>query len=965
MKKFEDNINDSLMTGFIDRAHPSDNSFQPKILLNNSSAGKKVLSSLIKELSECRSFKLAIAFITNSGIATLINTLLDLERRGVQGQIIVSQYLNFTQPGALETLIKFKNIQTRIMTHGSFHSKGYIFDRGTYYNIIIGSSNLTANALCSNIELNIKTSASNKSTLALDVIQEFDNKFSKATVVDSAYIEDYKKLYDAIRHTEIKVANSSQKNTSDIRPNSMQTEALENLKNLRFSGEEKALIISATGTGKTYLAALDAKQFNAKKVLFVVHRATIAKNALESFSNVFGSERTYGLYSGQDKESSSDFIFSTVQTISRAEHRNIFSKTYFDYIIIDESHRAGAETYDSVLSYFIPKFVLGMTATPERTDGFDIFSLFDHNIAHEIRLHDAMKSDLLCPFHYYGVTDLTINETIVAENTEFNLLIAEERVNKIIEATKLYKCDDGEVRGLVFCSRTAECSELSRLFNANGYRTISLSGLDSETVRENAISRLETDNLEDKLDYIFTVDIFNEGIDIPRINQIIMLRPTQSAIVFVQQLGRGLRKQKNKEYLTVLDFIGNYQNTYLVPIALYGDNTYTKDTIRKMMAGGSDLIPGSSTINFDKVSSQRIYESINSSNLHRLKDLKKDYNLLKYKLGRIPLMVDFLEHGSRDPMQYVLSIKKSYLNFVTYVEGEENYSIAERDRKIVELLSREVNNSKRVEESIILQELLINESYDVEHIRSIIFQKYNYRPQRNTIAAAVHNINFKFAVKPDHDCYGLEIVSLIDNKISAGTELKNLLRDQLLSTFLRDSITYGVTAFDKNFKTELFEDGFIRYQKYSRKDVFRILNWDQNPNPQNVGGYMKSKDGSNCAIFVTYEKEEDITATTMYDDHFVSHDEFSWMSKNRRNLNSPDIQSIRNHQDFMRMPLFVKKSNDEGHDFYYIGNMIPFNDGFEETTMPDDDGNDVSVVKVKFKLQAPVAESIYDYLTTQ
>ena len=571
----------------------------------------------------------------------------------------------------------------------------------------------------------------------------------------------------------------------------------------------------------------------------------------------------------------------------------------------------------------------------------------------------------MCPFHYYGVTDLTINETIVAENTEFNLLIAEERVNKIIEATKLYKCDDGEVRGLVFCSRTAECSELSRLFNANGYRTISLSGLDSETVRENAISRLETDNLEDKLDYIFTVDIFNEGIDIPRINQIIMLRPTQSAIVFVQQLGRGLRKQKNKEYLTVLDFIGNYQNTYLVPIALYGDNTYTKDTIRKMMAGGSDLIPGSSTINFDKVSSQRIYESINSSNLHRLKDLKKDYNLLKYKLGRIPLMVDFLEHGSRDPMQYVLSIKKSYLNFVTYVEGEENYSIAERDRKIVELLSREVNNSKRVEESIILQELLINESYDVEHIRSIIFQKYNYRPQRNTIAAAVHNINFKFAVKPDHDCYGLEIVSLIDNKISAGTELKNLLRDQLLSTFLRDSITYGVTAFDKNFKTELFEDGFIRYQKYSRKDVFRILNWDQNPNPQNVGGYMKSKDGSNCAIFVTYEKEEDITATTMYDDHFVSHDEFSWMSKNRRNLNSPDIQSIRNHQDFMRMPLFVKKSNDEGHDFYYIGNMIPFNDGFEETTMPDDDGNDVSVVKVKFKLQAPVAESIYDYLTTQ
>ena len=208
-----------------------------------------------------------------------------------------------------------------------------------------------------------------------------------------------------------------------------------------------------------------------------------------------------------------------------------------------------------------------MTATPERGDNFDIFKSFDYNIAYEIRLHKALDENMLSPFHYFGVTDITVNGELLEENSSFKLLTSNERVNRIIEKATLFGCDNGIVRGLVFCSSVDECIALSNEFNNRGYKTVALTGVNSEEERAHAINRIESNEPTEKLDYIFTRDIFNEGIDIPSINQIIMLRPTQSAIVFVQQLGRGLRKNGNKEYLTVIGFIGNYNNSYLVPIA--------------------------------------------------------------------------------------------------------------------------------------------------------------------------------------------------------------------------------------------------------------------------------------------------------------------------------------------------------------------------------------------------------------
>ncbi len=403
----------------------------------------------------------------------------------------------------------------------------------------------------------------------------------------------------------------------------MQIEALKNLELLRGNKKNKALIISATGTGKTYLSAFDAKAFKAKKLLFVVHRLTIAKDSLNTFRIVFGNERTMGLYSGDQRALDCDFVFSTIQTISKLTHLENFSKHHFDYIIIDETHRSGADSYLRLIKHFEPKFLLGMTATPERTDGNDIFQLFDHNIAYEIRLNRAMEEEMLCSFHYYGVTDLLIDNTEVDNFSDFNLLISDERVNRIIEQANFYGTDNGIIRGLIFCSRKDEANKLSILFNSKGYKTVALTGDSSEEERAKAIEKLESDNLEEKLDYIFTVDIFNEGIDIPKINQIIMLRPTLSSIIFIQQLGRGLRKVEAKGYLTVIDFIGNYQNNYLIPIALYGDTSYNKDSLRKLITEGSRMIPGASTINFDKITKEKIFESIDSANMQLYADLKK------------------------------------------------------------------------------------------------------------------------------------------------------------------------------------------------------------------------------------------------------------------------------------------------------------------------------------------------------
>lgn len=970
MDLIKEHLLQSFTTGFIDRNVYSASQYLPQLLINNKYQGKKVLTSIIKELRELKSgdeFWFSVAFVTTSGVATLMDSFIDLENRGVKGKIVVSQYLNFTQPEALIRLLQFKNIELKIVVEGDFHSKGYLFKKENIYNLIIGSSNLTATALCSNKEWNLKISATPLSHIIFEAISEFNYEFENAITVDLNFIEQYKTIYK--RNVELNFNHKEELyNSRIVSPNAMQKEALANINLLRSERKNKALLISATGTGKTYLSAFDVKQFNPSKFLFIVHRENITKAAMKTFKNIFGETKSMGLYTGNSKDLEADFIFSTVQTISKQENLNLFKKTYFDYIVIDETHRAGAASYQRILEHFAPKFLLGMTATPERGDNFDIFKSFDYNIAYEIRLHKALEEEMLSTFHYYGVTDITVDGQVLEEKSDFNLLTSTERVNRIIENAKIYGCDSGIVRGLIFCSRVEECIQLSNEFNKQGFKTVALTGDSSEEERSNAINRLESDSIPEKLDYIFTRDIFNEGIDIPSVNQIILLRPTQSAIIFVQQLGRGLRKTNNKEYLTVIDFIGNYSSSFLIPIALYGDTSYNKDSLRKLMASGSNMIPGASTINFDEISKKRIFDAIDSANMQLKRDLVNDYIVLKAKIGKTPMMMDYLEHGTRDPFLYA-NYSKSYFNFVASQENEVKGKLNSSQVKLLELFSNEITNSKRVEESIILFKLFEKPKTSLSEIKKLIESKYGYIPSQETLISAVRNINFMFVTEnkkgtltPVNEIYNIKNIIIEGEKISLDSELKSHLGNPFFFNYLFDNIQYSIHSFSHLFQTNKFVDGFVLYRKYSRKDVFRILNWKTNPLAQNVGGYIISKEKRNCPIFVNYRKEDHISSTTKYEDEFLNKFEFQWMSKSKRTLNSPDITVIRNHDD-LRLPLFIKKSNDEGTDFYYMGDITPIDKTFEQTTLNDDNGKPVSVVKIIFSMNTPVEDNIYDYIT--
>ena len=945
MSNLDYHLQQSLHKGYISDVSESKLDLLPEFLTNDPVNHRKVLTTLLQELQTCEEFWFSVAFITTSGVASLINTLSELKDRKIKGRIVASKYLNFTQPLALERLmVNFPNIELRIVEHGDFHAKGYLFRKGETYNMIIGSSNLTSAALSKNKEWNLKISAKKESYIMLNALTEFNREFDKASIVTPEWLENYSIVYEQIRTANQKVQSLEQKSLV-IKPNSMQMEALDNLKNLRNQNKNKALLISATGTGKTYLSAFDVAAFQAKRCLFVVHRLNIAEAAIKTFKNVLGTDKKYGLYSGNRRDIDADYLFTTIQTISKKEHLECFDPEHFDYIIIDETHRAGADSYTRVIDYFEPKFLLGMTATPERTDGEDIFSLFDHNIAYEIRLHRAMEENMLSEFHYYGVQDLSIDGKLIDDKSDFRYLESQERVNHILKTSESYGTDDGVIRGLVFCSRKQECYALSQAFNERGYNTIALTGDSSEYNRKEAILRLESDE-PDRLDYIFTVDIFNEGIDIPRVNQIIMIRPTNSAIIFVQQLGRGLRKVEGKKYVTIIDFIGNYQNNYLVPIALYGDTSYNKDNLRKMISGGSKIIPGASTINFDKVTKDKIYESIDNSNLSLLKDLRRDYQILKYKIGRLPNMMDFVENGNRDPFLYVSS-QKSYFNFVAGLE--KCYpTIDAETKKIQELFASEINNGIRPEESIVLLELIKSDRVSLTSINNILKSKYDRILDGQTTDSILLNLNFDFVKKQK------DIVRFDGTFFTRGQDLQKLLSYDFLIDYIRDNCKYSIHRYDQIFDLEKYDKGFIRFEKYGRKDVCRILNWPFDRS-STIYGYRTVNEQTPC--FVTYHKQSDVEDNVDYNDHFIDSSTFAWESRSNRKLTSPEIQNVID-SDFIL--LFVKKEDKEGKSFYYLGEVEIIDGSIQQSKMPK---TGAPVVHFKYHLDTPVEKNLYQYLT--
>lgn len=946
----------------------------PQLVLNDLAKGEKVLEFILENLSMCEKFRFAVAFVTRSGVACLHQTLKEFCSRGGSGEILVSSYLNFSDPHAIKALKNFPGIDVKFVAAPNFHGKTFLFDFDDFSRVLIGSSNLTQDALGKNTEINLTVSLKDDSSLYKSIDGSLNHWSKTAEEITDQRLIDYAEDWSAAKvSSQVRLNDSGgqvypEEYFSTIHPNSMQVEALASLDAVRKAGKKKSLIISATGTGKTVLSALDVKQMGAKRMLFVVHRLNIAKKAMSEFRKVFGETKTMGLYTGSTElNTTADFIFSTVQTINSQRHITNFSSTDFDYVIIDETHRAGALTYQNVLNYFKPTFLLGMTATPERTDGFDIFSLFEHSIAFEIRLQAAMEADLLCPFHYFGISDIEIEDQSDPNLTDFNKLTSSNRVQHIIEALEEYGVDTETPRGLVFCSRIDEAKALSDAFNRCGIPSLALSGADPESLREKAIGRLESIG-SDRLEYLFTVDIFNEGIDIPSINQIVMLRPTTSAIIFVQQLGRGLRKISGKEYLTVIDFIGNYSNNYLIPMALFGDSSYNKDKLRRLLSAGSGLIPGASSVSFERIAKEKIFKSIDSSKLDKSRALLADYKLLKFRIGRAPMMMDFIEQNLRDPYQYV-DQSNSLLEFST--QHESSFQVPTLHIKLLSYLGKHVCDGKRLEDAIILKLLTLKGSTSFLEVQQEVEQLAQYKPISDVILFAIYSINLHYVTKrlnsrelPVSEVTGYKLIKVNSGIISFDKTLQEVFQSPVSKKYYLDLFQCAIHKFLSNYSNQTYQGGFKLEGKYSRKDIFRILGWKKQPNELTVGGYLSNSDYTICPIFLTYKKDERIATTIKYEDRFINPGHLIYMSKKSRSLNSPDVTAFKNQAlSNMRIPLFLKKSDDEGTDFYYLGELTAISDKFEDSFMQDKDGAQKPVVKMEFLLDKPIEHNLFKYIT--
>lgn len=625
-----------------------------------------LLLHMEKPFFEAETLRFIVSFVMESGVLRIKPYLEDLASKGKKVKLLTSKYLGITEPSALYLLkdILGDNLDLRFYQDNtcSFHPKCYIFDypssKKKIADVFIGSSNLSASGLRGGIEWNYRFSAHDNLREYQRVSETFNFLFANSLVVTEdvlrKYSSEYKKSF--IVRQASKVGNdlsSFQPEAFEVHPRGAQIEALYELKQARKEGVKKGLVVAATGVGKTFIAAFDAKDF--KRVLFIAHRKEILKQAEETFLRVKPTTKI-GYMMGQTKEFDCDLSLATVQTLSRDENLQLFLPDYFDYIVVDEFHHAAADSYKKILAYFTPEFLLGLTATPFRNDNQDIFELCDDNVIYEIYLKDAINRDLLAPFHYYAIYDETDYSKIDYRNGQYDIEQLERALSQTYRADLIYQKYQnmaGE-RTLGFCASINHADYMADYFCKNNVRAVSVHSQSADSLdRYEAIKALQKGDIQ----IIFAVDLFNEGVDIPSVDTVMFLRPTESMVVFLQQLGRGLRKDEHKEALIVLDFIGNYKNAHYIPALLSGENPLEKKDISTSIRNLE--LPEGCIANFDFHLIDLFLEMSQRDPLS--KRMLREFERLQRVLGRRPTRVDIYT-GSDIPMREYL--KDSYLGFL-------------------------------------------------------------------------------------------------------------------------------------------------------------------------------------------------------------------------------------------------------------------------------------------------------------
>ena len=869
--------------------------------------GTTFLDKIKDNLRHCTSFDFSVSFIKKAGLVLLYKDIEAAVERGCKGRIITSTYQNFTD---IESLKSFYALMSRCSNfechldyenfHDSgyatlgYHSKGYLFQYDDHREMVIGSSNITRYALLKNIEWDVSVSDNYEAGVFDEAETEFEEKWDATEVLSSELINKYAtKLHFAIERWDMDYDLSVAK----IKPNYMQKKALKELNRYRAVGVNRALTIASAGSGKTYLAAFDALNFNPKRLLYIVHEGSILRKSLETFQEVFGKNVTYGIYSGTSKESDADFVFAT--NITMCNTLELFSKSEFDYIIIDECHHATAETYKKIIGYFEPEFLLGLTATPERLDNQDVFEMFDHNVPYELRLRDAIANDLVVPFKYYGIRDQLVDYGLSGneERRMIAQMAKEDHCDFIANQIEKYR-PQGKLKCLAFCRNVTHARMMCEALGER-YRTAYLTGRNDIGERVRAYNDLQNDTHE--LEILFTVDILNEGVDIPGVNMVLFLRPTESTTIFIQQLGRGLRKYMNKEYVTVLDFIGNsYKRSVQIAFALgsLSENFVMEKRLMASLVKDNFMALGLTDygveIHIDDLSKEEILEYIDKENFNAVKYLKQDYFNFKKYIGAefYPRHVDYINNDCAPDLIRFMSIKTqgkknySYYNFLRGI-GEENLPLFTNTQVDVANYMSGLLPLVRLHEYHIIKCLLDGaRSYDEVNVY---------------LAEKIPEYQRK---ELDHALTYLKVVKRDGNMLSFSVTIDDQFRE-----YIEDLIEYGLTRYliDNGNET-----GFKLWQNYRMDQVqLKLL---KNPSNNQVGTYYYD---DYVVIFASLKKDLEDADKLNYKDKFLQADLFQWESMT--NLPQTHLDKL-SQSRFAHV--FIRKVSEENGlvlPFTYVG----------------------------------------------
>lgn len=834
----------------------------------------------------------SVSFIKKAGLNLFEKELEYALKRGVEVKIITSTYQNFTDIASLETFLKWQNEYPNFECHldyncfgdVGFHSKGYIFEYDDEVEFIVGSTNITRYAILKNIEWNVSLYRKKDFKLITDVYNEFNYLWNQTFRLDADLIEKYKLILSyAIEKWDMDYFNPE---LTSIKPNIMQRNALKELRRYRDLGVNKALVIAATGSGKTYLAAFDALNFSPKRLLYIVHRETILNDAMNTFKKVFGYEKTYGFYTGSKQDLDCDFVFAGSSMIAR--HLDEFITDEFDYIVYDEVHHIMADNGQRIFTYFNPSFLLGLTATPERMDDKNVIELFDYNVPFELRLRDAIINDLVVPFHYYAIRDEFADYSSSDKAKVAREIARNANIEYIASQIELRREKGKKLKAIAFCTNIEHCNMMSKGFNDIGYKSIALTGSSNVGARLVAFKELQDDSKE--LEIICTVDILNEGVDIPSINMVLFLRPTESQTVFLQQLGRGLRKYPGKEYVTILDFIGNnYERSVQIALALgtLGKTTFTeKKYLSDLVETNFESlkIPGLE-IFFDDLSKTEIIRYINKQNFNRVDYLKKDYDNFKRYLQceAYPTHMDYINADfAPDLIRFMKSrignIKnKSYYTFLKRI-GEENIPLLTEDE--IQLL----DNISELLPIVRCDEILILKQLNQEN-RINLDQLVGYNPKVN-LKSLKH-----------------ALFLLIKEKILTEEHKFNVNRvSNELRTILDDLFEYALTKYAIDFGD--FPGQFKLMGNYYKEQIMRVL---LEQSLMFLKGTKFSDDGSTY-VFVGLKKDSTKEDRLNYKDKFISSKIFQWESENNTTVNNSTGLKIINSKV---VHLFVRKMDEQ------------------------------------------------------